>query len=648
MAKHTIDLSEMRWTVTGYVPYEWQHGYSQVIGAGPKSFTPTVEATVPGSVQQSLLRAGLLPDWTIGLQASACEWVENRHWLYEMTLPAGTLQAGRRYRLVCLGLDGCGDIHVNGRQVCRFDNAFVPHTVDLGEVLKPGDNRIQILFECPPRWLGQFHYTSRIRDWKARFNYTWDWTSRLVQIGVWDAMCLESYAGAEISELAVRTDYDCPSQTGRMTLEGTIRGTGEEPLTVTLSQDGRVICQTTCSATQFCREGIAWEGLPVAPWWPNGQGEQPLYEVTATLADPTGQTVDEQTRPVGFKHIEWRPCEGAPAAADPWLCVVNDRPVFLQGVNWTPIRPNFADVTEADYRRRLEAYRRMGCNVLRVWGGAFLEKKCFYDLCDAMGLLVWQEFPLSSSGIENYPPEEDAVIDGICTIAESYIRRRHHHVSLLVWSGGNELTTRDNATKPIDESHPLVKKLGQVVRAKDPKHRFAATSPTGPTFCADREDFGKGLHWDVHGPWKADGLLDSAFESYWQQDDALFRSELGAPGPSDAALILRCKGDCDELPIDNSNMLWRRTGWWTENAIFEKEFGRPPTSLIEYVQWGQQRQANILKTAVRSCKARFPKCGGVLLWMGHDSFPCAANTSILDFDGNPKPAVAELTALFQK
>ena len=119
--------------------------------------------------------------------------------------------------------------------------------------------------------------------------------------------------------------------------------------------------------------------------------------------------------------------------------MVNDAPVFLQGVNWTPIRTTFADVSRADYHLRLSRYREMGCNLIRVWGGAFLEKSCFYELCDEYGLLVWQELPLSSSGLNNAPPEDAQSVAVLQTIALSYIQRRQHHVSLLLWCGGNEL-----------------------------------------------------------------------------------------------------------------------------------------------------------------------------------------------------------------
>ena len=135
---------------------------------------------------------------------------------------------------------------------------------------------------------------------------------------------------------------------------------------------------------------------------------------------------------------------------------------------------------------------------------------------------------------------------------------------------------------------------------------------------------------------------------YWAGDDALFRSETGAPGASSAEIIRRSKGDLAEMPGTADNPLWRRTSWWIEWPIFVEECGREPASLEEFVAWSQARQAEALVIAARACKDRFPRCGGFIIWMGHDSFPCTANTAIVDFDGEPKPAALALREVFRK
>lgn len=646
--KQTFDLSELSWQVAGFVPYEWRLGRCLEISARPAADIAPIPATVPGSVQGALRNAGLLPDWNQGLNARLCDWVENRHWIYETLIPDNWVRPGRPYRLRCQGLDYAGCIMLNGHEVAAFENAHIPLVVDLTPHLAPTGNRLQIVFECPPRWLGQFGYTSRMKDPKPRFNYFWDWTCRLVQIGIWDRVLLESPEPGEISSLNVSAGFDTGRQQGSMRIRGTLSTQPAGSVLVQLTEGNAVLREERFDAATFAARGVAWRRLPVRPWWPNGLGDQPLYTLRVRWLDAADTVLDEQTRGVGFLDCQWRPCEGAVPEADPWICLVNDRPVFLQGVNWTPIRPNFADASEAECRARLVAYRDLGFNLVRVWGGAFLEREYFYRLCDELGLLVWQEFPLSSSGVDNYPPDDPASLLRFEAIARSFLERRHHHVSVIVWCGGNELRAdRVHQNTPITLAHPLIRRFQRLVHRLAPGRRFVPSAPTGPRFNADAAEFGKGVHWAVNGPWKAEGRLEEGWSTYWSHDDALFRSEVGAPGPSSADLIRRYAGDAATMPGTLANPLWRRSPWWVEWHQFAAEKGHEPANLEEYVAWGQQRQADALRIAAGACKGRFPRCGGFIVWMGHDCFPCCANTSILDFDGRPKPAALALASVWK-
>jgi len=289
--------------------------------------------------------------------------------------------------------------------------------------------------------------------------------------------------------------------------------------------------------------------------------------------------------------------------------------------------------------------------VLRVWGGAFLEKEEFYELCDELGILVWQEFPLSSSGLDNWPPEDEESIATFEKIAHSYINRRAHHASLLMWCGGNELQgslegDKAGIGKPIDNTHPMMARLKVLIEQKDPTHRFVPTSSSGPRFMAEEKDYGKGLHWDVHGPWNIGESLDE-WETYWKNDDSLFRSETGCPGASGADVIRAFAGGLPEYPGTLDNPLWRRYSWWIDWPKFVAEFGRHPHDLSEYCAWSQERQKLALIIAASETKKRFPRCGGFLVWMGHDCFPCTTNTSIIDYNGYPKPAGLGLGQIFQ-
>ena len=654
--KRLHDLSLLEWTVEGYTPYVWLFERVHGVGFGGKAKcldVPPVPARVPGSVQGALREAGILPDWNIGLNARQCEWVEHRHWMYRTRIPDAWLREGSRFRLECQGLDYSGWVHLNGREIGAFRGTHLPHAFDITDSLVDTENVLEIIFDLPPRWLGQFGYTSQMREWKTRFNYTWDWVPRIVQTGIWDGITLVAVEGIELRNWRCAADTGVASGTGILEVGGGVagRGTGENGTVRVELKDGNTTIRSEELTVAQWERGIRWTDLPVKLWWPNLEGEQPLYAVTVRLVDGSGIEHDALSCRVGFRHVEWTACEGAPADADPWLCSVNGRGVFLQGVNFSPLCATYADLTQDDYRKRLLQYREMGLNLFRINGCQFLERRWFYDLADEMGLMVWQEFPLTSSGLENWPPEDDASIGEMAAIAASFIERRRHHASLILWSGGNELMgdlagRKTGMGKPCDRGHPMLARLQEVVRTNDPGRRFIPTSPSGPRAGADPRDFGKGIHGDVHGG-AATGSREEA-ERYWAADDALFRSEVYCSGSSSAALIKKYAGGLVAFPANEESPYWARlTAWWIDWHKLIAIRGREPRDLEEYVSWSQEHQATMLGREMESVKDRFPRCGGVLMWSGHDTYPLTINSSLIDFDGNLKPVAATVSAVWR-
>jgi beta-mannosidase len=670
--RKAYDLGKTGWTLSPSVPYLWQ--FEEIAKLPGSAGSPVIPASVPGSVQKSLLDAGLLPDWNVGQQARECEWVENRHWIYETVLPdawftgaaaspgtpantTATASPSRPvYRLSCESLDYKGWVFLNGKPAGEFCGTHIPWRFDLTPHVVQKHNVLRIIFDLPPRWLGQFGYSSRMREWKVRFNYTWDWTPRLVQAGIAGPIALEVTDGAELDAIRVSTDAELsggsrvPGASGGQAA-GSLRVSGRVPsaqgtVRVRLSDSTRTVRTEDVPAARFTATGTVWTALPVELWQPNGSGDQPLYDLHVQLLDDTHAVQDEARRRVGFRRVEWRRCEGTAENSDPWLCVVNGVPTFLQGVNYPPVLSLWADVTREEHRVRLAQYRDLGMNILRINACQFLESEDFYELCDEYGIMVWQEMPLTSSGVENTPPDDAASIDALCHMARTFVARRQHHPSLILWSGGNELLDKD--TKPYDVSHPMLGALQRVFQEEDPSRRYIPTSPSGSQGSVDEAFVSRGPRSDVHGPWKPKADLAS-WKKYWDAEDALFYSEMGSPGAAPAALIRKYAGSLPVLPVHPSNPLYCLTlCWWTENQQFEAEKGHAPRTLEEYVSWSQARQAEALVIAVRSCKARFPRCGGVILWCGHDCFPCAVNTSIVDFEGVPKPAALALASVYKE
>jgi beta-mannosidase len=191
--------------------------------------------------------------------------------------------------------------------------------------------------------------------------------------------------------------------------------------------------------------------------------------------------------------------------------------------------------------------------------------------------------------------------------------------------------------------------LSQIVEREDPGTRFTPTSPSGPAFSFDLKHKGQVLPEDAHGPWNWGGDMNS-WRELWQANDSLLRSEFGFPAASPMDILEKFHGDCAIWPPTPDNPYWMHgAAWWLQFDRFKDQLkGLPPEQAIaKYVELSLALQAEALAIAAEASKSRFPRCGGMLIWMGHDCFPCPANTSIIDFLGRPKPAYKALAKIFQ-
>ncbi len=645
---NTIDLSKQKWSLSGWTPELWRMHQTMEIGASPIAEIRAMDCSIPTSVQQVLLDNNIIKDWNVGFNYKECEWIENRHWIFTTEIEGKELDKSKKYTLSCKGLDYKGEIYLNTKLVGVFDNAYITYNFDITDFLTNDTNVLNIVFLCPPRWQGQFGFTSKILEFKPRYYYTWDWTCRIVQTGIWDNIFIYESDAPFIDYINIETDADLNKNTGSLSLFGKLTEEVSGSAEILLKDGDKVI--KSGKADIKCGEiSLNWEDLPVSLWNIYQIGESPLYELFIKVYDEKGKLLDEAERRIGFRNITWKKCEGALETADPWICSVNGNDIFIQGVDWVPIKQNFADVKDEDYKEILSLYKEIGVNLIRVWGGAVLEREAFYNLCDEMGIMVWQEFPMSSSGLDNFPPIDEVWTEGMKKIVADYVHKRGYHASLIIWCGGNELYKLEGDARkyPIDNTHPLISEMEQVLKKENPNRRFIPASPTGPLSNVNLNKIGQHVHENTHGPWKAEEGRDWWFD-YFEKDDSMFKAEAGAPGASSLDILEKYCGDLNAYPIVGENDYWSRPmNWWIETEAFKEEMGRYPETKEEYVDWSQKRQAELLSFAVKTMKDKFPRCGGFIIWMGHDNYPCPANTSLIDFYRRLKPAGLAIKEVFK-
>ena len=628
----TIDLAERPWLLEGWRQNEWalEHTTESAIRRAPD--IGPIPARVPGSVRSALVAAGIVPDPLRGADSRASEFIENRHWFMRTQLPAEF--SGGEVTLELGAIDGPGQVLLAGRVIAEVDNSHLNQRIPLGRAEDVAGAELSIAFLTPPDELGQIGRTDSIRAWKPRFYYGWDWVPRIVQFGVLRYARLAITAGPQVTSTTVRTHLGDAGGEVHLTWESD--APDDHRVAVTVALHGATVAQTTFDVSSG--GGIVLVANPELWQVAERTTDPALYRVQLRLEGPDGEPLDSADHSTGFRSLRWLSNPGASEDAAPWLLELNSEPLFLQGVNWVPVRPDFADVVLEDLRLRLQTYRDLGVTIIRVWGGATIEDDAFYNLCDEFGILVWQELPLSSSGLNNTPPSDPAFASELAMIAGHWVRRLCSHPSIVIWSGGNELAQGEEPPgTPLTFDHPALAAALASIRDVDPEVRVIPTSPSGPRYVADAAEFGHGLHHDVHGPWAHAGPVED-WQAYWDGDDALFRSEVGIAGASPLDLLERYGLAAD--PAGEAG--WRHSSvWWLQDGV------PGPNEVPAWVAASQQRQAHLLGIAAAASKARFPQCGGFIVWLGHDTFPCAVSLSLLDAEGRPKPAANALGRVFR-
>lgn len=650
-----LSLNGSDWRLTGWHPNQWRPQVSMELGVNLLPAVSSITAVVPGAVQVDLLASGFLSDIHYGIVSIEAEWVNNREWVYEKTFDIPEEWMKDRCEAVFEGLDYAGEIYFNGVLVREFEGMFKPVVVDFSEWIRTeGTNRLQVVFYASPEVEGQIGYSNRIRKLKSRFNYVWDWCPRIVPVGIWRDVYLKTFSGLKIEDFYPDAE---------LLLNGT-EGIVHIQTEMEVWQSGSYLVEYTIwdANNQLCCEALYPINLEVGKssikhslhvgqvkaWWPIGFGEHRLYKVGIQLREKQGHLCDEANKQVGFRRIEFVANQQSPQGALPYTLLVNGQRIFMKGVNWVPITPFYGAVTSKQYGQYLGRFKEMNVNLLRVWGGGTIEKQAFYDYCDRNGLLVWQEFPQSSSGINNEPPVDPVFLAELEIVARIAVREKRSHPSLILWCGGNELM-REGFT-PVDDRQPNIAMLKRIVRELDPKRFFLPASASGPKFCASEEDFGKGLHHDVHGPWIY--LGDKKHYSFYNGDDSLLRSETGTASTSRITMLRKYAGKCSIWPPTRDNPYWTHRGsWWIQWNEMKEWFG--PWDLHQdeldvYCQASRYIQMESLRYAVESTRRREPFASGFIVWMGNEPFPNNANTSIIEYDGMPKPAYYAIRQAFSR
>ncbi|MGW3679894.1 glycoside hydrolase family 2 protein [Streptomyces prasinus] len=612
-------------------------------------------ARVPGCVHVDLLAAGLIPDPCVGLNETEVAWVGRRDWTYTRELAPGETAAERHERtdLVFDGLDTAAVITLDGDEIGRTRNMHRRHRFDVTG--RHGPLRVAftsayeeaaavraLTGERPNAYPEPFQYIRRMAC-----GFGWDWGPTLVTAGMWRPVRLERWSTARLA--AVRPLVTVRDGLGRVELRVDVERTGrgaDHRLEVRAAVGGVRARAEVDGAGAVLTLDVPGPRL----WWPRGYGEQPLYELEVTLVDrgaaaaetpAEDRPLDSWTRRIGFRDVALDRSPDAHGTA--FTFVVNGVPVFARGVNWIPDDVFPSRVTPGRYRTRLRQAADAGVDLVRVWGGGLYEDDAFYDVCDELGLMVWQDFLFACAAY----PEEQPLRGEVEAEARDNVVRLMPHPSLVLWNGNNENLWgfRDWDWEPALRGDSwgggyYLDLLPRVVAELDPTRPYTAGSPWSGSWDHHPNDPAHGTHhsWEVWNRRDYAGYRDSVprfvAEFGWQAPPALATLRRALPG--------------ERLAPDSPGMLHHQKaedGNGKLNRGVARHFAPPGDDFDRWHYLTQVVQARAVADGIEHWRSHWPVCAGTVVWQLNDCWP-VSSWSAVDGDGRLKPLYHELRRVY--
>ena len=613
-----------------------------------------IDAAVPGEVHLDLLRAGLIADPYVRAQARESRWVEDCVWSYRRFFDVPEDALGGRAWLCFQMLDYTAKIVLNGETVGTHGNVFRPCRVEVTGKLRAGRNLLTVHLDAGLIGVSEKPHTGYVfqgfdqhlhkRHWlrKPQNQFGWDWSPRLVNIGIGGEVTLEwTEAAVRLEEFAavaeLNAELDTGTVRGRFFLER-LHGSREAVVSLRLDDGPCVEAVVKLDAEQVCSEVVLNVSNPRL-WWPVGHGAQELYTLRGEVS-VDGRRVAEVTRRVGFRRVRVNQ-EPHPESGQHFVFEINGRPIFLKGANFVPADLIYARLDAARYRALVEEALAANFNFLRVWGGGLYESDAFYDLCDERGIVVWQEFIYACG---KYPLQDETFYTEAKREAVHQVRRLSSRPSLIAWCGNNEIDMfNDWSISEVGVVRPdygfFHFTLRQIVGAEHPGCYYQPSSPFSPdpTLSPNSDVIG-----DQH-PWSI-GFHDVDFHKY-RPMVCRFPNEGGFLGPTSLPTTLSClpEGQRHVQSFawqyhDNSVDSWGEPS--PVDAITQEWLGRDVRSLSveEFVYWAGLIQGEALREYIEAFRRKMFGSACACFWMFNDCWPAVRSWTIIDYNLRRTPA----------
>ncbi|MGN0432229.1 MAG: glycosyl hydrolase 2 galactose-binding domain-containing protein [Lachnospiraceae bacterium] len=598
----------------------------------PQTF---VEAAVPGSVFGTYLEKGMMPDpyyrdnelEAVKLSENDFEYVR----FFEVTEEQLTFD---KLLLVFEGIDTLADIYLNSTLLGRTCNMHIRHEFDVLSLIKAGENELRVVLHSPVKYIRQEQkkvYTGGSHECmegyphlrKAHCMFGWDWGPRLPDAGIYRPVYLCGISKARIENVYVTQLHS----ENRVELLFDVQAETLDSL------PGERVTVTAPGGTVYVpdKDGKVTIENPLL-WWPNGYGTQPLYTVKVELVSKeNGEVLDIWEKRIGLRTMTVN--TGTDEWGEKFAHQVNGLDIFAMGADYIPEDNLFGRISKERTEQLLRDAVAAHHNSIRVWGGGYYLDDYFYDICDELGLLVWQDFMFACSSYEL----DEAFDANIREEITQVIRRLRHHACLALWCGNNEIEaqTLDNAWLPskkqvCDYTRIFEYIIPEIVKKEDPQTFYWPSSPSSGGNFDNPSDENRGdtHYWDV---WHGDKPF-TAYRNYRFR----YVSEFGFQSfpcmktvetftePEDRNIFSRVMEMHQRNPAANGKIM----NYLSQTYLYPKDFD----SLL-YAS--QLLQMEAIRYGVEHFRRYRGRCMGTIVWQLNDIWPVASWASI-DYYGRWK------------
>ncbi len=595
---------------------------------------------IPGDVHTALHTANLIPDPYFGRNEEVVQWVANQDW--QITRSFNVADASGDWYLDIDYLDTVASVHVNDVLVLDGNNSFQRYRPDVSKALKAGENTIRIVLHSSvkagaelqakqPFYIPYSTANSPIPNGnmlrKPQCHFGWDWNIAVAPLGLYGTIALKKLEIARIETVVAQQFHNADGSVDlKVTASLFAKGTGVAQVYFSLD-DERLRLDVGVNAGETPITHVFHIDKPKL-WWPAGSGEQALY---ALSVETNSETV---TRQIGLRTVELITDEDE--AGSRFALKVNGREIFARGANWIPADALFSRSSPVLTEDLLQSAAAANMNIIRVWGGGFYEHDWFYDICDRLGLMVWQDFMFAC----NLYPSTGDFLDNVADEVGYQVRRLATHPSIALWCGDNELVgaltwfeeSRNDRDRYLVSYDRLNRTIEQAMKKAAPDAIWWPSSPASGYL-----NFGDA--------WHADGSGDMHYWSVWHENKSFdnyrsvrprFCSEFGFQSYTSLPVI-KTYADAKDMNIASPVMELHQKNAGGNERIAGTMFRyfRFPKDFPNFVYLSQVQQGLAIKTAVEYWRSLKPHCMGTIYWQLNDTWPVASWSS-LDYGGRWK------------